>query len=42
MHPADPVVDRAHLLGQFGGRQKPPDDLGTEPVVAAEEVADPG
>ena len=42
MHPVDAVVDRADVLGQASGRGEPPDDLGTEPVVAAEVVADSG
>ena len=42
MHPADPVVDRPDRFGQVGGREEPPDDLGAESVVSAEEVADAG
>ena len=30
-----------HLPGQGAGRGEPADDLGPEPVVAAEQVADP-
>ena len=36
VHPADSVVDRPHLVGQGAGRGEAADDLGTEPVVAAE------
>ena len=42
VHATDAVVDGAHVLGQASGRARPPDDLGPEPVVAEEQVADPG
>ena len=42
MHAADAVVDQPHRLRQRRRGREVPYHLGAEPVVAEEDVADPG